>query len=97
MNKLFAPILAFSLLGAGSALAQPGYPPVPPPRYERVPPPPGGRMVWEPGHWHWTGARYAWIGGRYVPRRASYGHYVPGRWQFNRHTGQYVWRPAHWG
>lgn len=99
MKRVLASVLAFGLVfaGAETASAQRPYPPIPPPRYERIPPPPGGRFMWEPGHWHWTGAQYAWIPGRYVPRHPHRGHYVPGHWQFSPRAGQYVWRPAHWG
>src|SRR3954469_5818613 len=58
----------------------PGYAPIPPPRAEVVPRPPHGRVVWEPGHWHWDGFRYVWIGGRYVERGPRHGHYAEGRW-----------------
>ena len=94
--RLLAAALLLGLAGAVPALAQPAYPPVPPPRYEPIPPPPGGRVSWEPGHWHWTGVGYVWVQGRYVARQPRYGRYVPGHWQFNRRLGQYEWRPAHW-
>ena len=80
-----------------TAVAQPpppGYAPIPPPRYEAVPPPPGGPMVWQPGHWHWDGVRYVWIGGHYVPRFNRPAHWVPGHWVWQ---GRWVWVPAHWG
>lgn len=84
--------------GIGTAVAQPpppGYAQVPPPRQEMVPPPPqGGRMIWEPGHWHWDGVRYVWIGGHYIERRG--GHWVAGRWVWGPREGRWVWRPAHW-
>jgi hypothetical protein len=96
--------LAFAAPGIASAQrpyppppAQRPYPPIPAPRYERIPPPPLGHVVWEPGHWRWTGAQYVWVGGQYVQRGPHQGHYVPGHWQFSPRTGQYVWRPAHWG
>lgn len=92
-------LLAALVLGGLSpapSLAQPLYPPVPPPRYEPPPPPPPRHMVWEPGHWHWDGVRYVWVQGHYVSRGPRRGQYVPGRWVFDRRTGQYVWRPAHW-
>lgn len=98
MKHVLASALAVGLVfaGTGVASAQPAYPPIPPPRVERIPPPPHGRYVWEPGHWQWTGARYTWIAGRYVPRRVRAGHYVPGHWQFSPRENRYVWRPAHW-
>jgi hypothetical protein len=91
--------IAFLVLGLGApALAQPPMPygPVPPPRYEAVPPPPGDRYVWEPGHWHWNGAQYVWIGGHYVIREVRYHHWIDGRWVWSVQAGQWVWRPAHW-
>lgn len=90
---------AVLLFGIGSAIAQPPpptYAPVPPPRVEVVPPAPVGPVIWQPGHWHWDGYRYIWIGGRYVQRRPHYVHYVEGHWRWAPRLGQYVWRPAHW-
>jgi len=87
------------LIGIGSAWAQPPpprYATVPPPRDEIVPPSRGGRYIWEPGHWHWNGRAYVWIGGRYVPRHPHYAQYVPGRWDWAPGMGRWVWRPAHW-
>jgi len=73
----------------------PPYPPVPPPRSEFVPvAPPGRRVVWEPGHWHWNGRGYVWIGGHYIEPRPQYTRYVPGAWV--RRGPQWVWVPAHW-
>jgi hypothetical protein len=46
--------------------------PIPPPRYEPLPPPPGDRYIREPGHWHWNGVQYDWIGGRYVIHEMRY-------------------------
>jgi hypothetical protein len=85
-------------IGAANAqpLPPPNYAPIPPPRVEVVPPPPGGRVIWEPGHWHWNGYRYIWIGGRYVQTRPAYRHYVEGRWVWAPYQGRYVWSPAHW-
>ena len=83
-------------LGIGTAVAQPPIPygPVPPPREEVVPPPRSG-YYWEPGHWHWNGYRYVWIGGRYIGGPPRPGQYIPGHWQWNGR--RYIWLPAHWG
>jgi hypothetical protein len=78
---------------APSAFAQ-GYPPLPPPRVEVLPPPPGARYIWQPGHWVWNGRAYAWIGGRYIIRRAAYREYVPGHWA-DRY-GRPVWVQPYW-
>ena len=100
MKWLIAGAAAVFALGIGSASAQPppppSYAPIPPPRMEVVPPPPGGRMVWEPGHWHWDGFRYEWRPGRYVVRGPHYGRYVEGRWIWAPREGRWLWRAAHW-
>ena len=79
---------------AGFATAQP-YPGIPVLRQERIPPPPHGpRMVWEPGHWQWTGNSYSWIGGHYVRPGRSNAQWVHGHWA--NQGGRQVWVPAHW-
>jgi hypothetical protein len=99
-RALFLGLFAACAAGMTAAQAQPAppplpYGPIPAPRVEVVPvPPPGRRVVWEPGHWHWNGIRYVWIGGRYIPFRRRYVHYVPGAWVWR---GRWVWVPAHWG
>lgn len=78
----------------GLAAAQP-YPGIPPMREERIPPPPpGARMVWEPGHWHWNGSGYSWIGGHYIRPGRSNAEWVHGHWA--NQGGRWVWVPAHW-
>ncbi len=75
-------------------MAQPApYAPIPAPRYEVVPGPRHG-YLWEPGHWHWDGVQYVWIGGRYIVARAEYRRYVPGHWR-PRGPG-WEWVPSHW-
>ena len=92
--------VAMGVLVSGCAVAQPEppptYAPIPPPRAEVIPPPPGGRLVWEPGHWHWNGAQYVWIGGHYIERRPEYRHYAEGHWVWRPREGGWVWHPAHW-
>lgn len=89
-----AAIVAVSLGSAQGQPPPPGYAPIPPPRYEVVPPPPGGRMIWEPGHWHWDGYQYIWIGGHYIMQHRRPLQWIPGRWIWQ---GRWVWIPAHWG
>ncbi len=87
-------VTGLAATGAKPAEAQ-GYPPLPPPQFERPPPPPPSQgYVWQPGHWRWNGYRYVWFGGRYVPAGPGYRHFVPGHWA-NRY-GQWVWIPQHW-
>jgi hypothetical protein len=88
------------LVGLGSAQAQPPppmpYGPVPPLRHEPIPPPPPGRVVWQPGHWQWSGRQYVWVGGRSVEQRPHYRRWVEGRWVWQPYQHRYVWSPAHW-
>jgi hypothetical protein len=99
MRWLVIGATVFLVAGLGSAGAQPpppGYAPIPPPRYEPVPPPPGGPMVWQPGHWHWDGYRYVWVGGHYVPVHRHHPRWVEGRWFWSPREGRWIWRPAQW-
>ena len=72
------------------------HPPVPPIRTEQVPAPPPSRtvMIWQPGHWEWSGAYYAWTPGEWVPREGHGTLWQDGYWQDNGATS--VWVPAHW-
>ena len=94
-RRLFLVSLISGAALSGAALAQgrPPYEPIPRPRFERAPPPRHG-MLWEPGHWHWDGRRYLWFGGRYIPFREEFHHYVPGAWVL---VGpRWEWVPGHW-
>ena len=96
MRNRLALLTGVLLLCAAPAFAQPYpyYPPVPPPRYEVVPVAPPGSLIWQPGHWQWSGRGYVWVGGRYVQRFPHYAQYTPGHWV--RRGGAWVWAPAHW-
>jgi hypothetical protein len=66
-----ATLLAITLLGACTPQSQAGgnpYPPVPPLVAEVIPKPPvaGEQLVWQPGHWDWSGGE-----GPVRPRRRS--------------------------
>jgi hypothetical protein len=95
------PVLAAALLGAacllsGCVTTTTPYPPVPPLRSETVPLPPVSAtpLVWQPGHWDWTGSGYAWQAGTYVPEDTHSNLFMPGYWQ---HTDAgWTWQPAHW-
>ncbi|KAA5610375.1 YXWGXW repeat-containing protein [Rhodovastum atsumiense] len=82
---------------AGCVVAPPPnpYPAPPPPRVEVVPSPPPVReqAVWQPGHWHWNGAAYEWIPGRYVARVVG-SRWEPAHWAWR--GGAWVWVPGHW-
>lgn len=90
--------LAALLSGCAPAASTGGnpYPPVPPPRTETIPKPPvtATPLLWEPGHWDWTGGGYAWRAGRYVPEGGHSNMFMPGWWKST--PSGYVWVPAHW-
>lgn len=74
--------------------------PPPPPQSELVPPPPpgSGPVVWQPGHWAYTGAPgspWSWIAGRYVPPPPGQTTWIPGQWQQDI-SGSWHWLAGHW-
>ena len=77
------------------SLVAPG--PPPPPQAELVPPPsPGmGPVVWQPGHWRFSGNTWVWQNGRYVPPPPGETTWVPGQWA-QQTTGGWVWMEGHW-
>ena len=94
-----------ALLGAGllagcanqtETMATPPYPPVPPPMTETVPKPPvtAEPLMWQPGHWDWTGTGYTWAPGQYIPAAGHGPLWVPGWW--SRTPTGWKWEPAHW-
>ncbi len=85
--------LALLLVGCAESAAPP---PVPAPMAESVPKPPVSAvpLVWQPGHWDWTGSSYVWTPGQYVDAAGHSGNWMPSYWD---KTGSgWVWRPAHW-
>ena len=83
------------LLMAGCA-GVPPHPPVPPVKAELVPKPPRSQttVIWQPGHWDWTGKDYAWIEGVWVKRAGHGTLWQDGFWQET--AGKSEWVPAHW-
>ena len=59
------------LLAACAAQRTPGA--VPPPMAETIPKPPVSPvpLIWQPGHWDWTGSSFVWVPGQYVDRGAG--------------------------
>ncbi|MGA8197963.1 MAG: hypothetical protein WB902_31895 [Acetobacteraceae bacterium] len=95
------PAIAVALLGAAWILTGcvPGNapPPVPPPPMtETIPNPPvtATPLIWQPGHWDWTGSAYVWSAGEYVARAGHGDLWMPGFWE--KTPSAWVWHPAHW-
>ena len=90
-----ATIFALCLLVvAGCTAPRPTHPPIPPYRTEQVPLPPvsSAVVVWQPGHFDWNGADYAWVPGEWVERKST--TWLDGYWDEAGSTP--VWVPAHW-
>jgi hypothetical protein len=68
----------------------------PPGRSETIPKPPVSEqpLVWQPGHWDWTGGSYAWRPGQWVLRAGHGTLWQDGYWA--REGGTWVWIPGHW-
>src|SRR4051812_43810516 len=79
----------------GQSLVAPG--PRPPRRADFVPPPsPGmGPVVWQPGHWRYSGNTWVWQPGQYTPPPPGQTTWIPGRWT-QQSTGGWVWTEGHW-
>ena len=74
--------------------------PPPPPESELVPPPPpgSGPVVWQPGHWAYTGVAdspCSWVAGEYVPPPPGQTTWIPGQWQETA-SGTWMWVTGHW-
>jgi hypothetical protein len=84
------------LLLAGCAAFPNPNPPVPPLQAETIPLPPvtATLLIWQPGHWDWTGNGYVWVPGAYVPRGDHSDQWLPAHWALV--GGSWVWQPAHW-
>lgn len=101
-KRLTSPAILLALgLGACATPVQPyvaasPYPVPPPPRNESIPPPPVNPqpMIWQPGHWDWTGSSYAWSDGLWVSREGHGDNWLDGYWTHG--TGVWTWVPAHW-
>ncbi len=94
-----AAMLAAGLVLAGCVAAPPAappYPPVPPVRPETLPKPPVSEapLIWEPGHWDWSGTTYNWQAGAWVPRAGHGTMWQDGYWEKKGDT--WSWLPGHW-
>ena len=61
-----------------------------------VPKPPvsGEPLIWQPGHWDWSGQQYNWDQGRWVRREGHGTMWQDGYW--DRQHGEWLWIPGHW-
>ncbi|HVZ09831.1 hypothetical protein [Rhodopila sp.] len=88
--------LSLGLLAGCAVPAASPYPPVPALLPDPVAPPPltSEQMIWQPGHWNWTGSGYVWAPGQWVLAAGHGQLWMPGWWQ---QTGSgWAWQPAHW-
>ena len=71
-------------------------PPVPAPLSENMPKPPVSpeALLWQPGHWHWTGNGYTWQPGEYVPAAGHGPLFQSGYWA--QTPSGWAWQEAHW-
>ncbi len=81
---------------SGTANMANPYPPVPAALAETMPKPPvtGEPLMWQPGHWDWSGTGYVWQPGQYVPAAGHGGLWQSGWW--NRTSSGWTWQPGHW-
>jgi hypothetical protein len=88
-------LLAGCTAGQKTAAAVP-YPAVPPPQSEAIPKPPVSDqpLIWQPGHWDWTGSAYAWTGGAWVLRAGHGTGWQDGYWK--QVDGKWTWVGPHW-
>ena len=77
-------------------VASPPYPPPPAIPAETIPKPPVSEapLIWQPGHWDWTGNGYAWREGSWVRREGHGTQWQDGYW--SNAGGSWTWMPAHW-
>ena len=95
MQGLAAILVAVGLAACQQG-SQPPYPPPPPLRAESMGKPPVTEtlLIWQPGHWDWTGGGYEWVPGSFVPREGHGELWMPGYWE--KADDGWHWRPAHW-
>jgi hypothetical protein len=81
---------------AGCAMPGGAPPAVPPLQPEAMGKPPVSAtpLIWQPGHWDWTGGGYAWVPGDFVPSAGHGALWMPGYWA--QTPAGWSWQPAHW-
>jgi hypothetical protein len=68
--------------------------PPPPLIVENCPPCPAQNYVWINGYWCWSGKKYVWKKGRWVPPRHHGEYWIEPRYEKHRHGYRYV--PGYW-
>ncbi len=88
--------IAVLLLLAACASSSAPPAPIPPPMAETIPKPPVSAvpLIWQPGHWDWTGSSYVWVPASTSMRRGHSGTWMPPYWE--KTNSGWVWRSAHW-
>jgi hypothetical protein len=100
MTRRYMTVGALSCLLAVAAVplcaAETNPPPIPSPPAESMPRPPvtAEPMVWQPGHWDWSGNQYLWAKGQYVPAAGHGNVWTAGAWYHG--SDGWNWVPAHW-
>jgi hypothetical protein len=106
-TKQYLPRLSMAAAGAAGLLALAGCavnnnigacPTAPPLVSEVMPKPPVSEqaLIWQPGHWDWNGATYAWTAGGWIPRGSISGQWLDGHWERQTVPAACAWVPAHW-
>jgi hypothetical protein len=85
--------IGLALAGCGNAGAPPPVPPLQP-EVMGKPPVTTTPLIWQPGHWDWTGGGYSWAAGSFMPSAGHGNLWMPGYWA--QGDGGWVWQPAHW-
>jgi WXXGXW repeat (2 copies) len=96
IRRVVPAFLVVALAGCVVAPASAPYPPVPPPMTEVEPAAPisADPVVWQPGHWIWSGSAYVWAPGVWILAAGHGALWQSGYWTMV--NGAYVWVPAHW-
>jgi WXXGXW repeat (2 copies) len=95
-HAIAAAALGAVLIFAGCATNGPPAP-IPAPMAESIPKPPVSAtpLIWQTGHWDWTGNAYVWVPGQYVTAEGHSNIWNPAFWE--KTAAGWVWHPAHWG
>jgi WXXGXW repeat (2 copies) len=96
LSFLAGAVLAVSLVAGCVVPAINPNPPVPAllPDPMSKPPVTGVPLVWQPGHWDWTGSGYVWSQGEWVSPAGQGQLWMHGWWM--QTPSGWAWQPPHW-